>query len=144
MIFLSQSQKPMHSDWGWGIQPRQGRSLHWSYVLYIKQACHLHSWPCHHRDEWSHDRSLTLHYPLLTFSLCITHSWYLMSSFLSPLCFYPCSYFSLYSSFHHLLPPLNMTYLLASLILFFFHFLNFHSQLCSFSCILPSSLFLLP
>lgn len=34
---------------------------------------HLHSWPCHCRDGWSHDRYLTIHFSLLT--LCVALSW---------------------------------------------------------------------
>lgn len=54
---------------------REKCSLHWNlHSVHQAGMCHLHSWPCHHRDEWSHDRYLTLHYPLLTFFLSTTLS----------------------------------------------------------------------
>lgn len=64
--------------------------------------CHLHPWPCQHRDEWSHDRYLTLHYPPLTFSLSVTFSRSLSRPYSFPLLLTP---LFLLLTFFIVLPP---------------------------------------
>lgn len=122
---ITNSAQDHKSKWKYGgsVEQKPDEMLFTLNLHSLHQAgiCYLHSWPCHYRDEGSHDRYLTLHYPPLTFSVSL--SWSLIYSF-----------FFLYYAFN--LPALYLD--LSSFLLHLLHHLNvFPSSILDLPLLLP-------